>query len=193
MGDMGGNSIKQRGEQPPVELDWIRVLPRYGDFRAQRLTLLITSVLFYDTRIRNRAFHNLTDVTLTYEQVKILAMNSKFVPKPAKTSVESVLASLDDFARCLRLSERAKQQRYVKLVQGIDPDIDNGQPRYVPKFHIPVESAEAPALIRHVEMPWSEFASQLVAKCSTNRPWLLNLTSTVKNSNNYSRFWVTKI
>ncbi|EDR07844.1 uncharacterized protein LACBIDRAFT_327583 [Laccaria bicolor S238N-H82] len=37
------------------------------------------SPLFYDTRITNRTFHNMTSVKLSYEQVKMLALNSKFV------------------------------------------------------------------------------------------------------------------
>jgi hypothetical protein len=67
------------------------------------------SPLFYDTRITNRTFHNMTSVKLSYEQVKMLAFNSKFVPRPNKTSVKSVSIAFDDFERRLRLSEKARK------------------------------------------------------------------------------------
>ncbi|SJL17766.1 uncharacterized protein ARMOST_21327 [Armillaria ostoyae] len=109
------------------------------------------SCLYYDTRITNSSFHNLSDVTLTYEQMKILALNYKFVPKPFKTTVASALESFDDFARRLRLSEAAKRRRYIAISRGLNPDLEKGQPAYIPKFHIPALEAEAEPLILHVE------------------------------------------
>ena len=109
------------------------------------------SPLFYDTRITNRTFHNMTSVKLSYEQVKMLALNSKFVPRPRKTSVKSVSLAFDDFERRLRLSEKARKSRALIVTQGLDPDLDKGQPRYVAKFHIPNSSAEAPKMLLHVE------------------------------------------
>ena len=102
------------------------------------------SPLFYDTRITNRTFHNMTGVKISYEQIKMLALNSKFVPRPKKTSVKSVSLAFDDFERRLRLSEKARKSRALAITQGFDPDLDKGQPRYVAKFHIPNPMAEAP-------------------------------------------------
>lgn len=110
------------------------------------------SPLLYDTRITNRTFHNMTGVKLSYEQIKMLALNSKFVPRPKMTSVESVSLAFDDFERRLRLSEKARKSRALAITQGFDPDLDKGQPRYVAKFHIPNPMAEAPKMLLHVEL-----------------------------------------
>ena len=110
------------------------------------------SPLFYDTRITNRTFHNMTSVELSYEQVKMLAFNSKFVPRPKKTSVKSVSIAFDNFERRLRLSEKARKSRALTIIKGFDPDMDKGQPRYVAKFHIPNPLAEAPKMLLHVEL-----------------------------------------
>ncbi|KAJ7838961.1 hypothetical protein B0H13DRAFT_1650444 [Mycena leptocephala] len=75
-------------------------------FDAAARTLFVTSKmteLYYDTRIRNRGFHNFTSVPLSHEQVKTLAFNQKFVPKPKATGLKSTLNALDDFSRRLRL------------------------------------------------------------------------------------------
>ncbi len=116
-----------------------------------RFVVARMSCLYYDTQITNSLFHNLTDVTLTYEQMKILALNYKFVPKPFKTMVASALESFDDFARRLCLSEAAKRRRYLAISRGLNPDLEKGQPAYIPKFHIPAFEAEAEPLILHVE------------------------------------------
>ncbi|KAJ3884354.1 hypothetical protein GG344DRAFT_25818, partial [Lentinula edodes] len=44
-----------------------------------RYILLNMSELYFDTRITNRALHNMTDIKLTPDQAKILSLNSKFV------------------------------------------------------------------------------------------------------------------
>ncbi|KAI0065893.1 hypothetical protein BV25DRAFT_1797876, partial [Artomyces pyxidatus] len=44
----------------------------------QRFVTSRMSVLFYETRLTNQAFHNLTEVTLSYAQVKMFALNTKF-------------------------------------------------------------------------------------------------------------------
>ncbi|KAJ6540160.1 hypothetical protein DFH09DRAFT_929712, partial [Mycena vulgaris] len=36
------------------------------------------SELYFDTRLRNRSFHNMTDVPLSHEQIKTLSLNQKF-------------------------------------------------------------------------------------------------------------------
>jgi len=94
----------------------------------------------------------MTGVKLSYEQVKMLALNSKFVPRPKTTSVESVSLAFDDFERRLRLSEKARKSPALTIIQGFDPDLDKGQPRYVAKFHIPNPQAEAPKMFLHVEL-----------------------------------------
>ncbi|KAJ6541056.1 hypothetical protein DFH09DRAFT_873707, partial [Mycena vulgaris] len=48
------------------------------DAARTRYVISQMSPLYYDTRIRNRAFHNLTDVVLSPEQTLLLALNPKF-------------------------------------------------------------------------------------------------------------------
>ncbi|KAJ6540145.1 hypothetical protein DFH09DRAFT_1041780, partial [Mycena vulgaris] len=48
------------------------------DVRTKFVTSKMTP-LYYDTRLINRAFHNLTNVELSAEQAKLLALNPKFV------------------------------------------------------------------------------------------------------------------
>jgi hypothetical protein len=115
------------------------------EFVISRMTLL-----FYDTRITNRAVHNFSEIPLTPEQVKMLALNSKFAPRPKTTSVDSALTSFDDFVRRLRLSELARRKKSIQR-DGYDPDIEKNQKRYIPKFHIPNPDAQAPKLLLHVE------------------------------------------
>lgn len=61
------------------------------------------SDLFYDTWLRNRTFHNHTSVKLSNEQVKLLALNPKFIPKPSATRIEPTLEAVDNFSHRLRL------------------------------------------------------------------------------------------
>lgn len=74
--------------------------------------------LFYDTRITNRAFHNMTNVTLSDDQVRILAYNSKFAPKPPKTSVTSVRLSFDDFCRRLTVAAKSNERGRLGPIRG---------------------------------------------------------------------------
>lgn len=53
-------------------------------------------------------------------------MNSKFVSKPSKLRSNQRLLHLMTLHVVFVFPKNAKQQRYVKIVQGVDPDIDNG-------------------------------------------------------------------
>jgi hypothetical protein len=62
------------------------------------------TALYFDTRLKNRAFHNMSDLPLNPEQQKILALNPKFVPRPPRaTKARNVSDALDNFDRRLRL------------------------------------------------------------------------------------------
>jgi hypothetical protein len=97
--------------------------------------------LYYDTRIRNRAFHNLTDVVLTPEQTLLLALNPKFTPRPHPTKVKPALEAVDDFSRrlCLRVDKNTKDKDADKKKKHLPVDKllsgeyrERGQPRFVP-------------------------------------------------------------
>ncbi|KAJ7024737.1 hypothetical protein C8F04DRAFT_968611, partial [Mycena alexandri] len=50
---------------------------RTSDYTRKKFVICTMTPLYFDTRIRNRAFHNLTDVVLTPEQTLVLALNPK--------------------------------------------------------------------------------------------------------------------
>ncbi|KAJ7813464.1 hypothetical protein B0H14DRAFT_2604939 [Mycena olivaceomarginata] len=66
----------------------------------------------------------------SFDQVLILAFNSKFVPKPTKTSVTSIKLSLDDFTWKLRLSDAARRRNLLGGPTWSHSDVEKGQPMY---------------------------------------------------------------
>lgn len=88
-------------------------------------------------------------------QSRMLSLNSKFAPRPSKTTTESIVASFDDFTLRVRLSEKARKARALRGIQN-GPDLEpDGQPKFVPKFHIPRPEATGPPLYTHVEMAFT--------------------------------------
>jgi hypothetical protein len=116
--------------------------------------------LYYDTRLRNRAFHNFTPVSLSHEQVKTLALNQKFVPKPKAARPDSTLDAVEDFTRRLRLRVD-KSVNDATLHAHFGEATERGQPRYVPRFHVPNPFAQGPPLLDKIESALSKFRDKI--------------------------------
>lgn len=130
--------------------------------------------LYYDTRIRNRTFHNLTNVSLTPEQIKTLSLNQKFVPRPNATDLQPTLDAVDDFQRRLRLrvDKEISQPKTLHSFFGGE-ELERGQPRYVPSFHIPEPDAAGPALIDEIESALSKTRNQIEVEVLSKRALLI--------------------
>jgi hypothetical protein len=141
-----------------------------SDYTRRKFVICTMSPLYYDTRIRNRAFHNLTDIVLTPEQTLLLALNPKFTPRPRPTKLEPALEAVDDFSRRLRLrvendakDKKADQKKkYTPVDKLLSGEYrERGQPRFVPRFHIPNPSAKGPALIEIIESALSNMRDRI--------------------------------
>ncbi|TCD59778.1 hypothetical protein EIP91_011476 [Steccherinum ochraceum] len=77
----------------------------------------------------------MTDVSLRSEQTKLLALNSKFVSRPALPPMRVFRDAFDDFVRRLRLREEAasakSKQPNLYRAFGL-PEKEKGQLTYVP-------------------------------------------------------------
>ncbi|KAJ7716108.1 hypothetical protein DFH07DRAFT_785480 [Mycena maculata] len=106
----------------------------------------------------------MSDIELSHEQTKILALNSKFAPRPKATPVTSVTDSVDDFSCRLRLrvDKDIEDRKHNNLHQYFPGErTEKGQPVYVPKFHVPTPDAQGPPLIGKIEAALSKLSSQI--------------------------------
>ncbi|KAJ6622973.1 hypothetical protein B0H10DRAFT_1944277 [Mycena sp. CBHHK59/15] len=131
---------------------------------AARTSYVISQMtpLYYDTQIRNRAFHNQTEVKLSPEQVLTLALNPKFAPRPPMTKVKPTLDAVDDFSRRLRLRIGKEDEAPTNLHKYFGGDFTvRSQPRFVPQFHIPNPDTEGCDLIDIAETALSKMRDRL--------------------------------
>ncbi|KAJ7714671.1 hypothetical protein DFH07DRAFT_785746 [Mycena maculata] len=129
------------------------------------------SELYCDTRLKNRAFHNFSNVSLSPDQIKTLSLNSKFVPRPKVAAVKPTLDAVDDFVRRLQLRVH-KNINDGSLRKFFGETTDRGQPRYVPRFHIPNPYAQGPLLIDQIEVALAKTRAQIEVEV-LNRQTLL--------------------